>query len=400
LTGLPLAGWTMTDDAVQRILSYLREHRQEMVDLLQRLVLAESPSDNPVAVTGALEILASELDKAGMLVRLLPGHVSAGVLYARRRYRATQTPRQLLIGHCDTVWPVGTVGQMPVRVEGDTIRGPGVFDMKGGLVQMLFALRAVEDLRLEPPADSVVVINSDEEIGSPDSTPLIRRLARCAVRAFILEPAFGRAGKLKTARKASGGFTVTVKGRAAHAGINPEEGASAILEMSHQVQRLFALNDAARGITVNVGTIDGGLRSNVVAAEVRASVDVRVRTRQDAIEVEAAIRGLRPVNPQTTIEVEGGIEQPPMEPLPRNQALWRQAQDLGRRLGLELDQAAVGGASDGNTTSQYTATLDGLGAVGDGAHALHEQAQIPQMVERCALLALLLLAPIAPREQS
>ncbi len=243
---------------------------------------------------------------------------------------------QLLVGHCDTVWPVGTVEKMPVRVEGDTLRGPGVFDMKGGLVQMLYALRALKDLGLRPPAVSVAVINSDEEIGSPDSTSLIRRLARHAVRAFILEPAFGRAGKLKTARKASGGFTITVKGRAAHAGVNPEEGASAILEMSHQIQRLFALNDAARGITVNVGTIDGGLRSNVVAAEVRATVDVRVRTRQDAAEVEAAIRGLGPVNPATTIQVDGGIEQPPMEPLPRNQALWRLARDLGRRLGLDL----------------------------------------------------------------
>jgi glutamate carboxypeptidase len=265
--------------------------------------------------------------------------------------------------------------------------------MKGGLVQMLFALRAVKDLGLRPPADSAVVINSDEEIGSPDSTPLIRRLARRAVRAFILEPAFGRTGKLKTARKASGSFTITIEGRAAHAGVNPEEGASAILEMSYQVQRLFALNNAARGVTVNVGTIDGGLRPNVVAAEVRASVDVRVPTRQDAAEVEAAIRGLRPVNPATTIQIEGGIEQLPMEPLPRNQALWRLARDLGQRLGLELDQAAVGGASDGNTTSQYTATLDGLGAVGDGAHAPHEQTLIPQMVERCALLALLLLSP-------
>jgi glutamate carboxypeptidase len=300
----------------------------------------------------------------------------------------------MLVGHCDTVWPVGTVRQMPVHVAGDTVSGPGVFDMKGGLVQMLYALRAVSELGLRPPAESVVVINSDEEIGSPDSTPLIRRLARHAVRAFILEPAFGRTGKLKTARKASGAFTITIRGRPAHAGVNPEEGASAILEMSYQIQRLFALNDAARGITVNVGTIDGGLRPNVVAAEVRASVDVRVPTRQDAVEIEAAIRALRPVNPSTTIEVEGSIKQAPMEPLPRNQALWRLAQELGRRLGLELEQAAVGGTSDGNTTSQYTATLDGLGAVGDGAHAFHEHALIQPMLDRCALLVLLLMAPV------
>jgi len=400
-------GPTVVNSEHDCILSYLRERRQDMVDLLQRLALAESPSDNPAAVAPALAMLTSELEQAGLSVRLFPGRVSAGTLFARPRLtpRASclaprpSSPLQMLVGHCDTVWPVGTVHQMPVHVEGETIRGPGVFDMKGGLVQMLYALRAVKDLDLRPPAGSVVVINSDEEIGSPDSTPLIRRLARRAARAFILEPAYGQAGKLKTARKASGGFTITIKGRAAHAGVNPEEGASAILEMSYQVQRLFALNDAARGITVNVGTIDGGLRSNVVAPEVRAAVDVRVRTRQDAAEVEAAIRGLRPVNPETTIQIEGGIEQPPMEPLPRNQALWRLAHDLGRRLGLELDQAAVGGASDGNTTSQYTATLDGLGAVGDGAHAAHEQVLIPQLVERCALLVLLLLAPLSPSEE-
>jgi glutamate carboxypeptidase len=304
----------------------------------------------------------------------------------------------LLIGHCDTVWPIGTLGAMPVRIEDETLFGPGVFDMKGGLVQMIFALRAIRQLGRRPPADCVALINSDEEIGSPDSTAMIRRLAHLSSRAFILEPAFGRAGKLKTARKASGGFTITIKGRAAHAGVNPEEGVSAILEMSFQVQRLFALNDAARGITVNVGTIDGGLRSNVIAPEVRADVDVRVRTKEDAAAVEAAIRGLRPVNPSTTIEVAGGIEQDPMEPTPRNQALWRVALGLGRRLGLELDQAEVGGSSDGNTTSRYTATLDGLGAVGDGAHAAHEQARIPQMAERCALLVLLLMSPIHDAE--
>jgi glutamate carboxypeptidase len=384
----------MTDEEIERIVGYLRGKREDMVDLLRRLALAESPTDQPAAVAPVQAILASELEQTGMSVRLFPGRVSAGVLYGRPRERIAKSPVQMLVGHCDTVWPVGTVRHMPVVVESDTLRGPGVFDMKGGLVQMLFALRAVRELELRTPADSVVIINSDEEIGSPDSTPLIRRVARCAVRAFILEPAFGRAGKLKTARKASGGFTIIVTGRAAHAGINPEEGASAILEMSHQVQKLFALNDPARGITVNVGTIDGGLRSNVVAAEVRASVDVRVPTRRDAVEIENAIRGLRPVNPQTSIRVEGGIEQAPMEPLPRNQALWHLAQNLGRRLGLELDQAAVGGASDGNTTSQYTATLDGLGAVGDGAHAAHEQALIPQMIERCALLVLLLLSPV------
>lgn len=385
----------MTKHEIHCIVSYLQERLPRMVNLLQRLAMVESPSDNPAAVAPLLAMFESELEQSGMSVRRFQGRTSAGMLFARPCERTAKSPLQMLIGHCDTVWPVGTIKQMPVRVDGELLRGPGVFDMKGGLVQMLYALRALKDLRLRPPADIVVVINSDEEIGSPDSTRLIRRLARRALRAFVLEPAYGRTGKLKTARKSSGSFTITITGKAAHAGVSPEEGASAILEMSYQIQKLFALNDAGRGITVNVGTIDGGLRPNVVAAEVQANVDVRVRTRHDAAEVQAAIRSLRPVNPKTTIRVEGQIDQPPMEPLPRNQALWRLAQDFGRRLGMELDQTEVGGVSDGNTTSQYTATLDGLGAVGEGAHAHHEQVLIPKMVERCALLVLLLLAPLA-----
>jgi glutamate carboxypeptidase len=317
------------------------------------------------------------------------------MVYARAARTSDRKPAQLLVGHCDTVWPIGTIQRMPVQVEGDVLRGPGVLDMKGGLVLMIHALRALKELGWTPPASPLVLVNSDEEIGSVDSTSTIRRLARCAVRAFVLEPAFGLTGKLKTARKASGNFTVVIRGRPAHAGLNPEEGVSAILELSHQIQRLFALNDPARGITVNVGTIEGGLRPNVVAPEVRAQVDVRVRTLADAAEIQTAIRGLPPVNPGIAIRVDGGFDHPPMEPGPRNQALWRLAQRLGRRLGLELEEVAVGGASDGNTTSQYTATLDGLGAVGDGAHAEHEHVVISRLVERCALLVLLLMADVA-----
>jgi len=382
------------EKSTHNILDFIHRQRRAMVELLRQLALAESPSDNPAAVSGVLTLLAAELEQAGLSVRRLRGRTSAGMLYARPAETGPASRHQLLLGHCDTVWPVGTVRQMPVSLEGEVLKGPGVLDMKGGLVQMLYALRAVKELGLQPPARSVVLINSDEETGSRDSTPLIRRLARGASRAFVLEPAFGLEGKLKTARKAVGSFTVTIAGRPAHAGLNPEEGVSAILELSHQIQRLFALNDPARGISVNVGTIGGGLRPNVVAPEVRATVDVRVRTLADSREVEAAIRGLRPVNPLAVIQVEGGFEHPPMEPWPRNRALWHQARDLGRQLGVELGEATVGGASDGTTASQYTATLDGLGAVGDGAHALHEQVQTARMVERCALLVLLLLAPL------
>jgi glutamate carboxypeptidase len=389
----------LTDLDVENILGYLQQQRENMAELLRRLALVESPSSDPHALCQILTILAAELKVTGMSVRRLSGRASGGLLYAREPLRSARFPFQLLIGHCDTVWPAGTLGTMPLRSKGGNLYGPGVFDMKAGLVQMIYALRALHELDFAAPASCRVVINSDEEIGSPDSTPLIRSLARRATRAFILEPAFGKSGKLKTARKAVGNFVITITGRAAHAGVSPEEGASAILELSHQIQRLFALNDAARGITVNVGTIAGGTRPNVIAAEVRASVDVRVRTLQDATAVESAVRALTPVNPATILHVEGGLDHPPMEPVERNQALWRLAHESGRRLGLELEQAAVGGASDGNTTSQYTATLDGLGAVGDGAHAAHEQIELPRLAERAALLVLLLMAPISASVQ-
>jgi glutamate carboxypeptidase len=385
---------------VSRISAHLQQQRDAMVVLLRRMASIESPSDDPAALDHVLTMLAAELKSAGMAVRRHIGRTSGGVLYARPLGSSARSPFQLLIGHCDTVWPAGTLGSMPVRDENGLLTGPGVFDMKAGLVQMIYALRALSELSLDPPASCKVVINSDEEVGSPDSTALIRRLAQRAERAFILEPAFGKSGKLKTARKAVGNFALTIKGRAAHAGVSPEEGASAILELSHQVQRLFALNDPSRGITVNVGTIAGGTRSNVIAAEVRANIDVRVRTLDDARAVEAAIRSLTPVNPETALHVIGGFDHPPMEPSERNQALWWLAQETGRRLGLDLEQAAVGGASDGNTTSQYTATLDGLGAVGDGAHAAHEYVELHCLAERAALLVLLLMAPISVADKT
>jgi glutamate carboxypeptidase len=384
----------LKDIEVKRILGNLQRQHGAMEALLRRLALIETPSGEARAVEQILTILSAELKTAGLQVRRIPGR-AGGSLYARQLGRPARSPFQLLIGHCDTVWPSGTLGTMPVRAENSRLYGPGVFDMKAGLVQMIFALRALDELELNAPVTCKVVINTEEEIGSPDSTPLIRSLARRADRAFVLEPAFGPSGKLKTARKAVGNFTLTIKGRAAHAGVSPEEGASAILELSHQVQRLFALNDPSRGITVNVGTIAGGTRSNVIAAEVRANIDARVRTREDAGTVEAAIRALTPVNAATTLQVNGGFNHPPMEPSERNQALWWMAHEAGQKLGLELDQAAVGGASDGNTTSQYTATLDGLGAVGDGAHAAHERVELSCLVERAALLSLLLIAPLS-----
>jgi glutamate carboxypeptidase len=376
------------------VLEHLDARRDDMVALLEGLARAESPTCEPEAVEAALEILVAELEQVGLVVRRVRARGAGDHLCARPRERRHGDPHQLLVGHVDTVWPLGTVRTMPVRRDGDLLFGPGVYDMKGGLVHVVFALRALRDLGLEPPVTPVVVVNTDEEVGSGTSATLIRRLARGAARAFVLEPAEGTAGKLKTGRKGVGRFEVRVRGRASHAGGSFDEGVSAILELSHQVQRLFALNDPARGVTVNVGTIDGGLRPNVVAPEAAAHVDVRAPTYARASEVQRQIMALQPMLPGSRVEVHGGFGRPPMEASPRNRRLCATARRLGGELGLDLPELRLaGGGSDANTTSQYTATLDGLGPVGGGAHAADEHVVVSSMPQRTALLALLLLEP-------
>lgn len=376
------------------LLDWLRARKGEMAELLTALAAAESPSAEPHAEHRALTLMAAELRRAGYRPRLVGGWRGGDHLYAHPSPRRRGAPYQLVVGHVDTVWPFGTVAEMRPRVEDDRLYGPGVYDMKGGLVQLLFALRALHDLGRVPEVTPVVLVNSDEEIGSGDSVRWIRLLARGAVRAFVLEPPAGSNGDLKMRRKGVGRFRITVEGRAAHAGSSPEEGISAILELARQVERLFALNDPEHGVTVNVGTIDGGLRPNVIAPEATALVDVRAPTRKAAVEVEDAIRSPGSLPPGLKISVEGGFGRPPMIATARNRALCDRARVLARGLGMDVGEAGlVGGASDANFTSELTATLDGLGALGDGAHAADEHVVLHAMPERAALLALLLLEP-------
>ena len=379
------------------ILAWLEARQPEMAALLERLARAESPSGVRGAGLEAAAVLEDELRALDFRVvrRCTDGFVH---VYARPRERERGAPFQLVVGHLDTVWPLGTLRSMPVRRENGLLYGPGVYDMKGGLVQLLFALRALRAHDLSPDVVPVVLINGDEEVGSAASSRLIAVLARWAVRALVLEPPAEPDGGLKTARKGVARFTVTVRGRPAHAGSSPEEGVSAILELARQVERLFALNDPDHGVTVNVGTIDGGLRPNVVAPVAEARVDVRVPDDDAWDRVEAAIRGLRPVASGATVSVEGGLRRPPMEATRRNRSLYLRARRLGEQLGLELAEAPrVGGASDANTTSRSTATLDGLGSPGGGAHAVDERVVLSELPSRAALLALLLLEPAGDR---
>jgi glutamate carboxypeptidase len=363
-----------------------------MQDLLARWAAIESPSREPTTQREIFAAIGSELEALDFRTRLMGGRHSGGSLYARPRERIRGQGLQLLLGHCDTVWPQSTLADMPVEVDGERMRGPGVYDMKAGLVQMVFALRALRELRVPAPLTPLVFVNSDEEIGSRESTATIRRLARTVARTFVLEPSLGLEGQLKTARKGVGRFTIRVRGKAAHAGLDPDGGISAILELSHVVQQLFALNDVERGVSVNVGTIEGGIGANVIAPESSAVVDVRVLTQEDADRIERSILSLEPTTPGAKLEIDGRIGRPPMERTLGNQALFETAREIGATLGVELAEATAGGGSDGNTTSRFGPTLDGLGGVGDGAHASHEFVFIEKLSERAALLALLLLA--------
>ncbi len=375
------------------IFEYLEKNRAELVAFLEALVKLETPSAESSTHGAALDLMEGAYKDLDYKTLRLAGSACGGQLIACPRDRVRHRCTQLLIGHVDTVWPEGTLERMPLYQNNGNIHGPGIFDMKAGLTQMLFALRALRATGALPTVTPVAFINTDEEFGSHESTRQIVRLARISDRAFVLEPSLGPEGKLKTARKGVGRFEIHVKGKAAHAGLNPESGVSAILELSHQIQTLFSMNDADKGITVNVGMIDGGLGANVIAPESVAKVDVRVPTHADAAFVEHAIYGLKSHAEGTEVTVTGGMGRPPMEPSPGGEALWERARSIANRLEIELDHGVAGGGSDGNTTSQFIPTLDGLGAVGDGAHAEHEHVRGDKLVERTALLALLLLEP-------
>jgi glutamate carboxypeptidase len=381
----------------QEIQAYLQASHHEMIDFLTALVEAESPTTEPASQAVIQTILWEALANLGFEVELVLGTETGGYLLAQPgngRYSPTQ-PSQLLLGHTDTVWPVGTLREMPISIEDNIMKGPGVYDMKAGLTQLIYALKAVNDLGLDTAVSPWVLINSDEEIGSPESRSIIMELAQKMNRALVMEPALGVVGKLKTTRKGVGRFEVVVTGRAAHAGLEPEKGISAILELSHVIQSLFALNEPENGVTVNVGIIEGGMQTNVIAPKSRAFVDVRVPTQADADRLQTAVCNLQPTIPGTTLSIFGGFNRPPLEPTPANRQLWQTAKTLGQHLGLAIAEGRAGGGSDGNLTSSFTATLDGLGAVGAGAHARHEFVYLDQMVARCSLLAMLLLSPAA-----
>jgi glutamate carboxypeptidase len=378
---------------VDAILSYLEAKRPEMVALCRELVECESPSYDAAAVARFVDLVAGKVSGTGR-VRRHPGgrfgpHLQCEFLLPWSR----QEGQILVLGHSDTVHPLGSIRSMPFREEDGRLWGPGVLDMKAGIVSMLFAVRALRELDLPVRRKIVMQLNSDEEVGSESSRPLTEQLANSSTAVLVLEPGTGLDGKLKTARKGVGGYTVAVRGLAAHAGLDFSAGASAILELARQLQTIAAFTDLERGITVNAGLIRGGTRTNVVPAEASAEVDIRVVRMGDARALDRKFHRLRPVDARCKIEVSGGLNRPPMKRTRASAKLFRMARRLARELGIDLQESLSSGGSDGNFTAALgVPTLDGLGPVGEGAHAPHESILVDRMADRTALVAKLLQA--------
>jgi glutamate carboxypeptidase len=375
--------------AMDVLLHTLTAQRDEMLAMLREFVECETPSNDKAALdlfAGKIAAIARDL---GAQVRILPqrtngNHLLAEFLSPGRR----KGGRILLLGHMDTVWEQGTLARMPFRLRNGRAYGPGVFDMKAGIVMALSAIRSLRQLGIPVKENIALLLNSDEEIGSPSSRPITEREARRSDTVLVIEPPHGIHGALKTARKGVGDFLLRVRGRAAHAGIEPEKGASAILELSRQLLILNKLARPIKGATISAGVIRGGTRSNVIPAEAEACIDVRVVRAQDQHRIEKRLRALRPIDPRTKLTVSGGFNRPPMERTPATVALYERARHLAKPLGIALRETAVGGGSDGNFTAALgVPTLDGLGAVGDGAHAAHEHIILRELPRRTALLA-------------
>lgn len=356
---------------------------------LRQLVEVESPSEDREAVNRANDLVSRWSMELGGEVRRHPGGPFGDVMELRFRGGRGQRP-VLILGHLDTVHPMGTLKTMPWREveaeDGVRLMGPGVVDMKAGVVMALEAIAALRELQGELSRPVTLLLNPDEEVGSEVSRPHTERLARESDAVYVLEPAQGLA--YKTARKGVGHFDVTVEGVAAHAGVDFAKGHSAVLEMARIVEEISGWTDLGRGRTVNVGVIAGGTRSNVIASQCRAEVDARVMTMEDAARVEEMFRGLRTRDEACSVRVKGGINRPPMERGPGTVALFKRAQALAAEMGVALDEAATGGGSDGNFTAALgVPTLDGMGAVGGGAHSPGEYVVAGYLVERTALLA-------------
>jgi glutamate carboxypeptidase len=371
-----------------QILTWTQAKQKAIIAFVREMVECESPSDDPAAVTRFTELFADHVADLGR-VKLHKGGDHGPHLQCEFGLPGKRKRGQLLaLGHSDTVYPIGTLATMPFREKDGRLWGPGVFDMKSGIAFFVFAMRALRELEIPVGRKVLLQLNSDEEIGSASSRALTEKEARRSSAVLVLEPAAGLDGKAKTARKGVGDYTVKVRGKAAHAGLDFTSGASAIVELARQIEVISRFTDLNRGLTVNPGVISGGTRSNVVADFAQVDVDFRVSRVEDAGPLEKKFRRLKPFDKRCMLEVSGGLNRPPLERSREVAALFRKAQSLAAELGVKLEETSVGGGSDGNLTAALgVPTLDGIGAVGEGAHASTESILVDRISDRTALLA-------------
>jgi glutamate carboxypeptidase len=371
-----LAGWEAELEAASaRLLARVSD-----------LVQVESPTSNPDGVGRAMERVGGWLGELGGRVERHPGQGRGEMLEARFGAADDPAPPVLLLGHLDTVWPVGTLARMPFRVEDGWAYGPGVLDMKAGVVMAVEALRLVQEADLRRPV--ILLLSGDEETGSHCSRARIEAVASRCRAVFVLEPAQGEEGAYKTERKGVGQYRLEIAGRAAHSGVDFFAGRNAVRELAYQIEQISGMTNPERGTTLNVGVVGGGTQPNVVAAEAWAEIDLRVRTLREAEQMDARLRALTPRDAECRLRVTGGMNRPPMERSAGTAALFEQARAIAAELGLELQEAATGGGSDGNFTAALgIPTLDGMGATGRGAHAENESIRISSLVLRTVLLA-------------
>lgn len=375
------------------LLKSARRREKNLVQLLHALVEVESPSDEKAAVDRCLELAAEAAARLDGRLRRHRRRDAGDILEAKfspeKPTRKSAKPI-LLLGHLDTVWPLGTLREMPFRIANGRAWGPGVYDMKAGVAMALTALEILQEEGLLSRPVTLLLVG-DEETGSHASRELTEKIARQSDRVYVLEPAQGLAGAYKTARKGIANYRVQVEGVAAHSGVNFEQGHSAISELARQVGVIESYTDLARGITVNVGTIQGGTRSNVVPAHASADMDVRVVRATDFPRLDRRLRKLRAQDKKCVLRIEGGLNRPPMERTKATAALYQRAAEIAKRMGFALNEATTGGGSDGNFTSAIgVPTLDGMGAVGEGAHARNESVVLRELAPRTALLAAML----------
>ncbi|HZW94612.1 MAG TPA: M20 family metallopeptidase [Candidatus Eremiobacteraceae bacterium] len=380
----------LTSPLAEDRLRYFERLQGRMVETVRELVEIESPSDNKPAVDRIVAYLAPKFEVLGGRARFHRSNDFGDSLQIDFESRTGLPSRKpvLLLGHYDTVYPLGTLATMPCKVDDGRLCGPGVLDMKSGIALMLHAIEALQAWHSGLPRPVTVFLVSDEEVGSRSSRAITELLAKESAGVLVLEPAAGLRGAVKTARKGVGEYTLRVKGVAAHAGLDPGKGHSAILELARQIAVIAKLNNLREGLSVNPGVIEGGTRTNVIAAEASVEIDVRIKKAKQASGLDRKLRSLKPFDKRCQLEMTGGINRLPMERTAGVAALYKKAQAIASELGWKLEEAAVGGGSDGNFTAGIgVPTLDGMGGVGEGAHAVHEFVVISELPRRALLLA-------------